>query len=685
MAATKTVKSMCRICVVHCGLLVTTECDQVIDIQGDPDHGVSHGYVCPKGRALRTSQHDPNRLDYASIGRGAERRRVTPEEMVDDLGRRLAEIRDEHGPDAIAFFYGTAAQLDSAGGSLGFALAPRLGTRSVYTTNSLDSIGRRTALRMMSGRSPLFPTFDFRGATLMAFFGINPPLSHGHTWSFPDPISRIREVARRGEVWVFDPRRSEAASHATRHVPLRPGSDHAVLAYTIRELLFDGADQEYIEKWTDRVDVLREVVAPFTLERAADIADVDPSDLTDFVAAVRRHRRLSALTGTGIGFSPNPTVTEWLVMALHGVTGSIERSGGLWFNPGFWTKRDEEALSSLGPQATQGALADEPDPGPPSRPDLQSWLQGQRPSAGLVDEIESGNVKALVVLGGNPLTLAPSADRVLQAFRNIETLAVADVIEDDMTEVATHVFPSASQFERADCNLVDQLQLDVFGQYTEAVVPLQADRRPLWWLVVELARRLGIQMLPDEVDAHPSDRAILEHVIFRDPRMPFDEVVASPGGVLVDVERDAWYTEHALPARQWNLAPPRLVEALADLEELPRGLVMVSRRQRFHMNTVHRDIEQPRTDEAVLFMNPDDAADHGLDDGDTVIVRSEAGCLTIGVRIDGSMRRGAAAIPHGYRNTNVNAITDDRRLLDAITGMPRYSTIPITLEKVDAA
>src|SRR5262245_36160315 len=105
MAETKTVKSMCRICVVHCGILVTTEGEQVVDAQADPDHGVSHGYVCPKGRALGTSQHDPNRLDHASMGRGDDRRRVTPEEMVDDLGDRLVRIRDEHGPDAIAIFY----------------------------------------------------------------------------------------------------------------------------------------------------------------------------------------------------------------------------------------------------------------------------------------------------------------------------------------------------------------------------------------------------------------------------------------------------------------------------------------------------------------------------------------------------------------------------------------------------
>lgn len=677
-AAVTTVRSMCRICAIHCGILVTTRGDRVVDIKPDPHHEVSRGYMCPKGRALQISHHAPDRLDHATIGRGPHRRQVTPEEMVDDLGSRLARIRDEHGPDAIAFYFGGPAFADSAGGSLGVRFATALGTRSVYSTNSLDSIARRTAMRLMMGRWPAMPTFDVRHCKLLVLFGLNPQVSHGHTYSFPDPIGTIREIAARGEVWVFDPRRTESANHATRHVALRPGSDHAVLAYAIRELLRDGADEQFIAQWTVRVDMLREAVEPFTLDVAADIADVDPAELTDFVAAIRRQGRLSVLPGTGISFSPQCTVTEWLVLALHAVTGSIERPGGLWFNPGFWTQLDKQARAT-----TPIALGDEPAPGPRSRPDLQSWLNGQHPAAGLSDEIEAGNVKALIVLGGNPLAMVPNYAKVLRAYSNIEVLAVADIVDGDMTALATHTFPAAAQLERADCNVAHTLQPDVFGQYTDAVLPLVADRRPLWWFVVEVARRLGIQVLPDTVDADPSDRAILQHVVFPDPRLPFDKIAATPGGTIVEVDREPWFTEHALPTKRWNLAPRLLVDQLRDIAQPPAGLVLVSRRQRHHMNSVHREIALERRDEIALFINPADAAERELADGGTAVVRTHIGSLTLPVRVDPTMRRGAVAVPHGFLDTNVNWITDDTEMLDPITGMPRFSTIPVSVENGD--
>lgn len=674
----KTVRSMCRICSIHCGILVTTDGERVLDIKPDSEHVLSQGYMCPKGRALQLSQHGPDRLDHATIGRGPRRHQVTPEAMLDDLGARLARIREEHGPDAIAFYFGGAGFADSAGGALGSRFANALGTTSVYSTQSLDSIARRTALRLMSDRWASNPTFDVRNCELLVLFGLNPQVSHGHTYSFPDPIGTIRAIAARGEVWVFDPRRTESASHATRHVALRPGSDHAVLAHAIRALLRDGADEEFIARWTDGVDLLREVVEPYTSEVAAEIADVEPADLHDFVDAIRRHGRLSILPGTGISFSPQSTVTEWLVLALHAITGSIERPGGIWFNPGFWTQLDKQARDT-----TPIAVGDDPAPGPRSRPDLQSWLNGQHPAAGLSDEITAGNVKALIVLGGNPLAMVPNYAKALEAYADLEVLAVADVVEGDMTAVATHVFPAAAQLERADCNMPHTLQPEVFGQYTEAVLPLVADRQPLWRFVVEVARRLDIELLPAHVAADPSDRAILQHVVFPDPRLPFDEIAGTPGGAMVEVDRRPWFTEDALPTQRWTLAPARLVEQLRDIASPPTGLVLVSRRQRHHMNSIHRGIAVERRDEAALFVNPADAADHDLVDGGTAVVRTHIGSLRLPVRLDPTMRRGAVAVPHGFLDSNVNWITDDTDLLDPVTGMPRFSTIPISLERAE--
>jgi anaerobic selenocysteine-containing dehydrogenase len=98
---------------------------------------------------------------------------------------------------------------------------------------------------------------------------------------------------------------------------------------------------------------------------------------------------------------------------------------------------------------------------------------------------------------------------------------------------------------------------------------------------------------------------------------------------------------------------------------------------------VHREIALERRDQRGVFVNPDDAAERDLADGGTAVVRTHIGSLTLPVRIDPTMRRGAVAVPHGFLDANVNWITDDTDMLDPITGMPRFSTIPITVENGD--
>jgi len=373
--------------------------------------------------------------------------------MLGDLAHKLDRIRAEHGPDAIAIYNGGGGQMDFLGGTLAEKLARALGTRGYYTTNSIDSIGNRTAIRMMAGHNNFFPTIDYERASLVVMFGANPLIAHGHTWSMPVPVRQLRELSAQGEVWVFDPRTSETAARADRHVQLLPGSDHAVIAYAIREILRDGADEQFLSEHAEGVDGLREAVEPFTLELTATRAGVAAQDLVDFVAAIRSHGRIAGVEGTGVTFSPAPVVTSWLLLALNIVTGSMERPGGLWFNPGFWSKLEEQAYAPLA----------EPGPGPASRPELRSWCEGQLPTAALLDEILTKNVRALVVFGGNPVVAFPNHEKVMAALGEIDVLAVCDVIDGDMTSLATHVMPAAGTLERTNGNMTASFQPVVFG------------------------------------------------------------------------------------------------------------------------------------------------------------------------------------------------------------------------------
>jgi anaerobic selenocysteine-containing dehydrogenase len=495
MSSPVEVRSFCRFCQALCGIVVTVDDDRITRVRGDDEHPISQGYVCPKGRALGAWHHHPDRLDHPLIGRG-DQERSSWDESLDDLAGELRRIVDESGPDAVGIFFGTGSSFDSAGGRGAFAFFQALGSRSRYTARTIDTPCRPLVSDLMGGNPNLIPAIDDRSTSLLIFVGSNPVVSHGHLASMTDPVRRLRHLTSEGrEVWVLDPRRTETAQLATRHLQLRPGSDYAVLAYAVRELLGPdgGADRSFLAQHADGLERLEEAVAPFDLESTATITGLDTGELRDLVAAIRRHGRLAAVTGTGATMATSANVTEWLTRAVQIVTNSYEQPGGLWFNPGFIRCMDRRTARPS-PETLRAV------PGPPSRPEL-SGRYGEFPCAALSDEVEAGNLRALIVVGGNPAVSFPDHERTMEALGRLDVLACVDVVHNETTAVATHVLPAAGQLERADVpDYVDQYQTLVASQFTEAVVAPGGQRKPVWWILATLGQKMGLDVMPPGLD-----------------------------------------------------------------------------------------------------------------------------------------------------------------------------------------
>jgi anaerobic selenocysteine-containing dehydrogenase len=665
--------TFCRLCISLCGLLVSTEGDHVVKVTGDPQHPVSHGYTCPKGRALGHLHHDSRRLDRPLVRRGDRLVDSTWDECLDDLATRITRIVAESGPDAVGIYLGTASAFDANGRRAAERLFRAIGSRSKYTATTVDTPCKPLVSELMTGNPTLVPAFDQERARLMLLFGINPVVSHGHFSALPMPAARLREVtARGGEVWVVDPRRTETAAVASRHLAIRPGTDYAVLAYLVCELLADGADTDYLAEHASGVPQLAAAVAPYDLRTAAARAGVTEADLADLLAAVRRHGRVAGQSGTGLTMSAAANVSEWLLWALHVVTASYDRPGGMWFHPGFIKCLDERRWPP-------GDVR--PAPGPASRPDLPSrW--GEIPCAALADEVAAGNLRALLVVGGNPVTALPESGRLVPALRQLDVLAVADVMRTDTTDLATHVFACTGQLERADIpGYVDQFQAEIAGQLTHAVVRPGAERRAMWWCWAQLGARLGHPVLPDGMDPDEvSDEDLLRGLADRS-KASYDELDAAESAIVWRTSTFGWVHEHVLPEGRWLLAPAPLVEQLSTLTG-PPPLALVPRRQRRHLNSLLRDGSGPQgteRDEPEVLVHPADAAEHRIADGAAVEVRSRSGVLVGRARIDPQIRRGVVSVPHGFAQPNVNRLTSARDGVDPLTGMVLQSGIEVTL------
>ena len=654
---TRVVKSFCRVCTSVCGILVELDGERVLAVHGDGEHPFSGGYTCPKGRALPQIHHHPDRLEQPLLRVDGQLTETSWETCLDDLGTRLRAIIDEHGPAAVAINFGTGVGMDAAGYRIAEALHRAIGTPAKFSPLTIDGTAKVLVAELMGGSSGLTGRPDYAGAELVIVIGSNPVVSHGHTLGMPNPRGVFRELAKRAEVWVVDPRRTETARLATHHLAPRPGTDYAVLGFLVREILRDGADGSVP---VQDLDVLAAAVEPFTAAHAATLADVEPADLENLLAAVRRAGRIAIDTGTGVTMSASANVTQWFSWALLILTGSMNTPGGVWFHPGFGYQLELFDLPIAPPEGKSR-------PGPRSRPETRAFMR-EWPCATLPDEIEAGNIRALINLGGNLLTGFPAVDTLRPALTKLEVLATADILPNDTTRASTHVLPTTGQLERPDVTLWDFMSTRISAQHTPAITGPVGARRSMWWVLAEIGRRLG----HDIADTTATDEQMLA-TLNAGGRTGYDELVAT-GWTQTPRELPApWVQRHVERLGGWRLALQVLVDQLHGLRHTT-GPMLVPRRQLRRLNTQLEFLGEP----ADIIVNPADAAAAGIADDQKVVVRTEYGELTGVARLDPSVRSGVVSVPHGHAGTNVNVLTskDD---LDPPTGMTRYGAVPVSL------
>ena len=695
------VVSFCRICNAMCGIVATVDDSRVIRIRGDESHALSRGYTCPKGRALGVMHHHPLRLDHPQAASPADPETglrsllaTSWDESLGDIAEIVRSVIGESGPDGIGMYLASGSAFDTNGRRAAERFLSKTGSLQKYTATTIDTPCKPLVAELVGGWSGLTPVWDHEHSKLLILFGSNPVVSHGHSNAIPDPVRRLRDFQDAGgRIVVVDPRRTETAALADVHLDVRPGSDAMVLGFLVRALLDEARiDKARIDEVRDRavgVDELVAAVAPFTLAFAVEHTGLSETQLTELLDDVRSAGRISALSGTGSSMNATANVAEWLLWALHIVTDSYDKPGGMWFNPGYLMQLDSRDW-----QPSDGRA----EPGPASRPELPRRF-GEYPCAGLVSEIESGNIRVLFVVGGNPVTALPDRKRTEAALASLDALIVLDVVETETTRFATHVIPVAGQLERGDLTwLLDSYQLSVAAQYTPAVVAPGADRRPVWKVFAELGERLDLDVLPRGFTSdNATDESLFGPILARS-RTDVDTVLSSPHGVVESGAVFGWVTERVLPDGKWRIAP---FELIAQCDELTGGgpyspapessaefvfdrLLLLPQRRMRTMNSQLRDVAAPggRTEMPTIVMSPADAHARGIADGDQAKVESDFGITFGEVAVDEKMQSGSIGMPHGWSAPDVGRLTSADTGIDPLTGMVLQSGLRVSVEKL---
>lgn len=719
-----TYPSICRLCLAYCPIEVVVEGGRAVKVIGDRSGTPYDGYTCPKGRAL-PEQHAPaNRLLHPLHRDGEDMSMITSRQAVGDIAVRLRAIIDKHGPEAVGFYIGTGVVSNPTGQGPGIAFMRAIGSDLVFSAATIDKPGANVSTALhgnwMAGAHRM------EDADTWMVIGGNPVISKSNGAPPNNPGVRLKEALARGmKLIVVDPRRSETAKRATLHLQIRPGEDPALLAGMIHVILSENLhDQGFIDRHGEGLAQLRDAVAPFTPDYAAARAGVTKEDLIAAARMFAAGRIGGAVCSTGPSFSTHGNLSFYLALCLNTLCGR-------------WARAGERAPfpNLLLPEYAPKAQAFAPYPALGSRVLAATGLHQNAsgmPTGGLADQILSDGpdrIRALFCVGGNPVLAWPDQARTERALARLDLLVAFDYRMTATAEFADYVIPPPLTLEiPGNTQMVEWLKyigvtrgMSVpWAQHSPAVVPRPegSDLMDDGEFFFRLAQAMGLQLnlsyvsgsgphleVPtrtvalDMQAAPPTVDELLE-IGCAGSRIPLEELKRHPHGRLFDT--DAIRVKEADPDcdARLRLGDPMMMEELAEvLDADPQQggddrfpLRLICRRMNNFMNSVGQDLAvlRPAGQGNPFGLHPQDMSAHGLAPGAEVIVRSPDGEVRGQVHPDDSLRPGTLSMTHGF-GTRLSG-TGERSAagasvacligvsdLDRVTGMPRYSAVPVSI------
>ena len=716
---------------VSCGVFMDIQDGRVIGLVGDKDDPASHGYTCRRGRDISGHLYGPNRLLHPQRRkRDGSFESVSSNEAILEIAERLGEIIRQHGPSSVALYSGTYA-LAPPGGMMSGSFMDAIGSPMSFSCGSIDQPGKFIA-RALHGKWHAGGS-AFGSADTWLFIGTNPAVSGLGGVPTINPNWHLHRAVKRGiQMVVIDPRRSETAKKAAIHLQPVPGEDPTVLAGMIRIVLEEGLhDADFVAENAVNLETLREHVDPFTPAFVEKRADVPAARLVEAARLYAGARTGGASAGTGSNMSPRGTLTEYLLACLVTLCGFRAREGDPVPNPGVLVPKGPRRAEPLPPMPVAWGF-------PPNlRVRGLSNTACGLPTGALADEIlleGEGQIRALICLGGNPLTAWPDQIKTRAALEKLDLLVVLDPKMNQTAQFADFVMPPklvpeipalTYDFEELETHSPGWGYPLPYGAYREALVdpPEGSDLLEDWEFFYLLAREMNLEMqlyfgllrdpgdpegrfVPVDMNRKPTTDEFFEWMT-EGSRVPLSEVRKHEAG-RVYADPDAVVQPRSPECSAFlELANPVMMEQLD--EALARGpqpgdedfpFRLLSRRQKHTLNSLGRDQpalvhERPHNP---AFLHPEDMKQLGIESGALVSITSRRATIHAVVQPSEDLRRGVVSMSHAYgldldRISGENSAAEpqefsmgnhtgalasaDMDYQEPYTGIPRMSSIPV--------
>ncbi len=729
---------ICPVCEATCGLDVHINDGKVIAIRGQESDGFSKGYLCPKGVALKDLQEDPDRLRSPLIKRDGRFVEASWDEAFDEIERRLLPVRAEHGNDAVAASVGNPAG-HKFGLMLYFGrLLKTLGSRNVYSASTLDQMPKQLSSGLMFGSWLSIPIPDIERCDFLLMLGANPMASNGSLWTVPDFRGKAKALRERGgQLVVVDPRRTETADIASRHLPVRPGGDAFLLLAMVHTLFDEGlVHVGRLAEHITGVDSVQTAVAPFSPDAVAARCGIAADNIRDLTRQFAQAERAAVYGRLGTCTQAYGSLASWLIDVLNVLTGHLDEPGCAMFAKAAAFSANTESTPGTGKGISTGRHR--------SRVSGAPEVFGELPMGCLVEEIETagpGQVKALITFASNPVLSAPNGARLAKALDGLDFMLSIDIYLNETTRHADVILPGLSPLEDAHFDVaLPQFAYRNHVRYSSPALPGPEGHLRDWQMMVKLIGLLqgrgaqaDAQQIDDELiyaelqrshgeQADTVMAAISKHTgperrldlslrsgpygdgFGRNPAgLTLDKVIAATGGIDLGPLKPRVPEVLRTPSGKIELAPALLIadvaRAAADLDQPAPDMVIVGRRHvRSNNSWMHNlPLLAKGPFRCTALVHPADAQRLGLVDGAMARIAGHAGnAIEAQVEVSDTIMQGVVSLPHGWGHnlpgaqlglaserpgSNLNSVLDEN-LRDPISGNAVLGGVAVQLSAI---
>jgi thiosulfate reductase/polysulfide reductase chain A len=481
VAGVTTIPSFCEMCFWRCGGIAYVRNGKLWKFEGNPLDPQSRGRLCPRGTGAVGSHYDPDRLQKPLVRRGERGKEqwtaVTWDEALTHVAERMQKIKAAHGAESIAMFnHGVGVRfiqhvLKSYGCTnfAGPSFAQCRGPRDVGFT-----------LTFGTGLGSPEPT-DIENTECLTLIG-----SHlGENMHNSQVQEFARAIDRRIPIIVVDPRFSVAASKAKHWLPIKPGTDLALLLAWMNVIVGEERyDRAFVAEYGHGFDKFAAEIAASTPEWAAAETGIDAGVIRVTAREIATHRPASLVhPGRRVNWYGDDTQRSRAVALLNALLGNWGRKGGLFLQAGI--KVPAYPLPAY-PKSSR-PLADNPE-------GSRYPFADEPVTTGIREATLTGKpypIKGWFVYSSNIFQALPNQAETLKAIDALDLLVVIDTAPSEIAGYADVVLPESMFLERHD-ELLTGWGRQGWMALRQPVVEPPGEQKPGWWIAKQLAGKLGI-------------------------------------------------------------------------------------------------------------------------------------------------------------------------------------------------